>query len=78
MRQAKRYITAFEIKKQIHILYKCYCDRMIEEYKELSQMIINYDKSFTSWAKMLSCKDFDFKSISLNCIVKIKILLLRL
>lgn len=78
MHQAKRYISVFEIHKQCSELFKCYSDQMIPEYKILTKEIIDYDKSLANLIKLLNDKNFDFKSRSLNCVVKLKILLKKL
>lgn len=76
--QAKRYIEVFEIQKQCENLLKCYADEMIPEYRELTEKICEYNKSFGNWLKFLNSKDFDFKSVTLNSIVKLKILLRKM
>lgn len=76
--QVKRYINVFEIKEQVESLCECYGDRMIPEYKKLAKEICEYDESVGNWIKLLGTKEFDFKSSSLNGIVKLKILLRKL
>lgn len=76
--QVKRYINVFEIKKQVENLCECYGDKMIPEYKKLAQEICEYDETMSNWLKMLSNKEFDFRSGSLNMTVKLKIFLKRL
>lgn len=78
LRQAKRYLAVFEIQKQCQSLLNCYGDRMIPEYRKLTEEICNYDKSLGNRIKLLSRKDFDFKSVSLNVVVKLKILLKKM
>ena len=77
IRQMRRYIFSFQIKKQLQNLYNCYSNEMTDEYKDLTLEICNYDKSFKNWFKFLISKRFDFKNKSLNLVVKIKILLRR-
>lgn len=76
--QAKRYINVFKIQKQLENLYQCYGESMTSEYKALTLEICNYDKSFGNWLKFLGSKKFDFKSSSLNMIVKLKVLLKKM
>lgn len=78
IKQAQRYIDVFEIKRQCQSLLQCYGNRMTPEYRKLTEDIVNYDKSLGNWLKLLGSKDFDFKSTSLNSIVKIKIVLRKL
>ena len=78
IKQMKRYINVFKIKKQLENLYKCYSNEMTEEYKNLTLEICNYDKSFKNWFKFLTSKKFDFKSKSLNFVVRLKILLRKM
>lgn len=78
IRQVKRYLNVFEIQKQCQNLLQCYGERMTPEYKKLTEMICNYDKSFGNWMNLLKCKEFDFKSFSLNGVVKLKIFLKKM
>lgn len=78
IKQVKRYIDVFEIKKQLENLMSCYGDRMTPEYKELTNQICDYDKSIGNWFRLLNSKEFDFKSASLNGTVKLKILLKKM
>ncbi len=78
VRQVKRYLDAFEIQKQCKNLLACHGDQMVPEYKKLTEEICNYDQSIGNWLKLLNSKDFDFKSTSLNCVVKLKILLKKM
>lgn len=78
IRQAKRYLNVFEIQKQCQNLLTYYGDRMTPEYRKLTEEICNYDQSVISWLKFLGSKEFDFKSIGLNGIVKLKILLRKM
>lgn len=78
MRQVKRYLDVFEIQKQCRNLLECYGDRMTPEYKALTEEICNYDQSAGNWMKLLGSKDFDFRSSSLNEVVKLKIFLKKL
>lgn len=74
LRQVQRYMEVFEIRRQLQSLYVCYGDRMLPEYRKLTKEICEYDKSFGNWIRLLSSKEFDFKSVSLNGVVKLKIL----
>lgn len=74
--QAKRYINVFEIQKQCKSLLDCYKDQMTSEYKKITEDIVNYDKDWAAKKRVL--KNFDFKSRSLNGIVRLKILVGRL
>jgi rhamnosyltransferase len=76
LRQAKRYIEVFEVQRQCKELMRCYGDRMIPEYWMLTNDIISYDEKKASKKRIM--KDFDFKSGSLNAVVKLKILLKKL
>lgn len=76
--QVKRYLEVFEIQKQCKSLMECYGDVMIPEYRNLTEKICNYDKSFGKWINLLVDKEFDFKSLSLNSVVKLKILLRKM
>lgn len=78
VRQAKRYLNVFEIQKQCINLFQCYGDRMVSEYKELTQAICNYNQSIWNWLRFMQRKDFDFKNTSLNVIVRLKIALRKL
>lgn len=78
LHQMKRYITVFEIQRQLQNLYANYSTEMTPEYLSLTEQICNYDKSFANWMKMLFSKDFDFKNGSLNLTVKLKVLLRKL
>jgi glycosyltransferase involved in cell wall biosynthesis len=78
IRQVLRYINVFEVQRQLQNLYDCYGNRMIPEYKQLTDKICAYDKSVRSWMKLLINNEFDFKSTSLNTVVKIKIFLKKL
>lgn len=78
MKQVQRYLNVFEIKKQCQSLLQCYGEKMTPEYRKLTEEIIYYDQSVGNWMKFLKSKDFDFKSTSLNCIVKLKILLKKM
>lgn len=77
-RQVKRYLEVFEIQRQCQSLLDCYGDRMTPEYKILTEEICNYNQSIGKWWKLLCSKEFDFKSMSLNSVVKLKILLKKL
>lgn len=78
IRQAKRYIEKFKIQKQMQNLLACYGGEMTPEYKLLTQKLCDYDKSL--WRRIRLCvnRDYDFKSLSLNIIVTIKILFKKL
>jgi glycosyltransferase involved in cell wall biosynthesis len=78
IRQARRYLEKFEIQRQCSNLLKCYEKKMTPEYKELAHAICDYDKSISKWSSVLFTKDIDFKSISLNMLFRIKILLKKL
>ena len=51
---------------------------MTPEYRDLTERICNYDQSFGNWKRLLMSKEFDFKSSSLNSVVKLKILLKKM
>lgn len=76
IKQAKRYIDVFEIQKQCKSLLDCYREQMTPEYKRLTEDIVNYDKDNAARKRIL--KDFDFKSGSLNGVVKLKIMMRKL
>lgn len=76
--QAKRYINVFKIQKQMESLYSCYKDQMIPEYRKLTYDICNYNKSMKNKIRILKRRDLVFEKVSLNGIVKLKILLGRL
>lgn len=78
IRQVKRYLDVFEIQKQCQSLLECYGDRMTPEYKKLTAEICNYAQTTRQWLKFLRSKEFDFKSTSLNGVVKLKILLKKM
>lgn len=78
VRQVKRYINVFEIKKQLENLYDNYSEEMTPEYRNLTKEIIEYDRSLTNWLSFLRRKDFDFKNRSLNMVVKLKILMRKM
>lgn len=78
VRQVKRYLEVFEIQRQCQSLLDCYGDRMTPEYRILTEEICNYNQTIGKWWKLLCSKEFDFKSMSLNCVVKLKILLKKL
>lgn len=78
IRQVKRYLNVFEIQKQCQNLLQCYGDRMTPEYKDLTKEICNYDQSIRNQMNFLRRKDIDFKSTSLNGVVKLKILLRKM
>lgn len=78
IRQVKRYLNVFEIQKQCQNLLQCYGDRMTSEYKELTEEICNYDQSLRNQMNFLRREDIDFKSMSLNSVVKLKILLRKM
>ncbi len=78
LKQVKRYLEVFEIQKQCQNLLQCYENEMTPEYKTLTENIVNYNQSFGNWWRLLRSKDFDFKSMSLNCVVRLKILLRKL
>lgn len=77
-RQVERYINTFKIQKQVQCLYDNYANDMIPEYKLLSVTICNYNKSFSNWIHFLFNREFDFKNLSLNVLVRLKILIRRL
>lgn len=78
LKQMRRYLNVFEIQRQCKSLLSCYGNKMIPEYKKLTEEICNYDKSFGNWMKLLRSREFDFKSSSLNAVVKLKILLKKM
>lgn len=78
IRQVERYLDVFEIQKQCKNLLACYADQMTPEYRDLTERICNYDQSFGNWKRLLMTKEFDFKSGSLNSVVKLKILLKKM
>ena len=78
LRQTKRYLDVFEIQKQCQNLLECYGERMTPEYKVFTKEICTYNKSVKNRLKMLRRKDIDFKSGSLNSVVKLKIILNKL
>ena len=77
-RQAKRYLEKFAIQKQMQNLLVCYGEEMTPEYKQLTQKLCDYDKSLWSRIRLCVNRDYDFKSLPLNIIVTIKILLGKL
>lgn len=78
IRQVKRYLNVFEIQKQCQNLLQCYGERMTPEYKELTEEICNYNQSIRNQINFLRKEDIDFKSTSLNSVVKLKILLRKM
>lgn len=74
--QAKRRIEVFEIQKQCKSLLDCYRNRMTYEYRKLTEDIVNYDRDRAARKRVLNC--FDFKSESLNAVVRFKIHLRKL
>ncbi len=78
IKQVKRYLDVFEIQKQCQSLMKYYGNEMIPEYKYLTEEICNYNQSVKKWLRLLNSKEFDFKSKSLNGVVKLKIFLKKL
>lgn len=76
--QAKRYINEFKIQNQMKSLLSCYGDRMTPEYREITQTICNYDKSLFNTVRLGFSRQYDFKNLSLNIIVRLKILLRKL
>lgn len=78
IKQAKRYIEVFEIKRQCESLKKNYSEFIVKEYADYLNDICTYDKSLFSRIRFARRKDIDFKSLSLNLIVKLKILIKRL
>lgn len=78
LRQVRRYLNLFEIKKQCLNLLTCYGDRMVPEYRKLTKEICGYDESVGNWIKFLNSKEFDFKSKGLNAVLKLKILLRKM
>lgn len=78
LRQVKRYINVFEIRKQCESLRDCYGDVMTDEYRALTNDVCEYNSSFGNWRRFLHRKDFDFKSGSLNKVVKLKVFLRKM
>ncbi len=78
IQQAKKYIEKFKIQKQMQNLLACYGEEMTPDYKMLTQKLCDYDKSFWSRIRLCVNRDYDFKSLPLNIIVTIKILLGKL
>lgn len=78
VKQFQRYLNVFEIQKQCRSLLQFYGEQMIPEYRKLTEEIVNYDQSVGNWMKLLNSKDFDFKSTSLNGVVKLKIFLKKM
>lgn len=78
IRQTKRYLDVFEIQKQCQNLLECYEKSMTPEYHKLTEQICKYDKNIKNWMQMLTSREFDFKSGSLNAVVKLKIFLKKL
>lgn len=78
IKKVKKYIFKFRIQKQIINLYKCYEDEMKSEFRDLSNLIINYDKSLSKKIKLLRSKDIDFLQTGLNIIFKIKVIFNKL
>ena len=68
----------YEIQKQCQSLLACYGGRMTPEYKKLTEEICNYNQTTGDWLKLLRSKEFDFKSTSLNGVVKLKIFLKKM
>ncbi len=78
IRQAWRYIDVFKIQAQMQSLLQCYGDKMIPEYRQLTQQICDYNKSIGNCLKLAISKDFDFHNHFLNLIVRLKILIHKL
>lgn len=78
IQQAKKYIEKFKIQKQMQNLLACYGEEMTPDYKMLTQKLCDYDKSLWSRIRLCVNRDYDFKSLPLNIIVTIKILLGKL
>lgn len=78
IQQTKRYLDVFEIQRQCKSLLECYGERMTPEYLELTKRICDYDESIKNWKNLLNSKDIDFKSFSLNSVVKLKILIRKM
>ena len=76
--QMKRYINVFEIQRQVKELYDLYGNKMVDEYKKLSEDIINYNKKFKNKHKLLKKYKINFNNRALNTTVKIKVLLNKL
>ena len=78
IKQATRYINTFKIQQQCLNLLSCYENEMIEEYRFLAKLVCGYNTTFLAQLKFLKRYDFDFKNISLNIIVAIKIMINKL
>lgn len=75
---AKKYIFKFKIQEQIKELYEQYGQDMTPEYKELSEVICNYNKNIKKWIKLLNNKKINFRNKGLNIIFKLKVLLFKM
>lgn len=78
IQRVKMYIEELKIQKQMQSLLECYGEEMTPEYKQLTQKLCEYDKSLWSRFLLIVKRDYDFKSLSLNIIVTIKIIFKKL
>lgn len=74
----KKYIFNSKIQEQTKNLVEGYYSDMTDEYKMLTKLICEYDKSFINWIRLLFIRKIDFKNLGLNLMFRMKILLRKL
>lgn len=73
IKQVKQYMDEYQIQRVTQELIKGYGNRMTDEYKQLSEWIVNYKGSSSYRKKLLDRKNIDFCKFGLNIVYELKV-----
>lgn len=74
IKQVKQYLTEYKIEAQLRELHKGYSEKMLPEYKQLTEIVCGYKKSVKNKMILLDKKNVDFHNAGLNLTYAVKVL----
>lgn len=78
MKQVKQYLTEYKIEKQLRELYSGYSEKMLPDYKRLTEIVLGYRTSIKNKMFLLNKENVNFFNKGLNLTYSIKVLFNRL
>lgn len=74
MKQVKQYLTEYKIEAQLQELYKGYSQKMLPEYKQITEVVCGYRKSLKNKVILLDKHNVNFFNKGLNLTYTLKVL----
>lgn len=78
LKQVNQYLNVYHVEAQMHELMRGYGDRMVSEYRELTQMICEYRQNREYKKKLLDKRYINFYAKGLNITYWLKVTLNKL